>query len=57
MNELEESLKCDETLSCTCNVSIFILFYSWHVLVESATQKKIIFHLKKKNKLKISVAY
>lgn len=47
MNELEESLKCDEMLSCTCNVSIFILFYSWNVLVEIATQKKNpIFHLK-----------
>lgn len=52
MNELEESLKCDETLSCTCNVSIFILFYSWHVLVESATQKKNYFSLKKKKQTK-----
>lgn len=43
----KRSIKFDEAISHTQNISIFILFYSCHVLVQSATQKESsYFHLK-----------
>lgn len=45
MNQ-KRSMKCEETLQCTQNSSIFTLFYSRHVLVESVTQIKLRFSLK-----------
>lgn len=50
MNQ-KRSMKCDETVSRSQNISIFILFYSWHVFILSATES-FRFSFKKLNILK-----